>query len=1157
LFDVSSGEIQKMKLLSSRLLRRLFLLGVSLVASPQLVFPQSVPLTFEQPQTAGISGFRNMWDTPIVLEEGGPTEVVDKPRGKAPSAQWFPEDKKRQGPNATLLPGALAFDAVHRSLLVRFPGSAERIAEQLALGHSISKAEILLPYRDTEMWPEGYQDQDSVFLKDMWVKYAPQWHAVAWMLRKPWTADAKTGPTYNAYINGAGYWAKFGAQDEKKDRFPTQFGPAAVSSAANEPLDVTQALTDASFGKSIEERLRRFEYCGFLVRKWETYDQRYNQGDYEWGVATGARAILINTPRLSVTFTKNAGVVPTIQKRELQIDMAALTENLRKNKTGGAPTAVMPTTAQIKKSATKCGFNQPSWMPDWQWKRVSELHALGGFETMPDTPEAYTKWIDEMLAIIPRHWSGFDAPELTQTYFLYSSAWPAPVRAHWKEYWKAWLMPERETKTFVHAQSYVADVWNQESVLKYYDRTKDWRGNSSFYRWSYTYNMSTSGFNHIAATGALLGGAIIGSERAMADGRHGLENFPLRLWSWYDGTMQQAIDHYYFAFDLKSQKAFADFGPTQLDRMMGRTMLAKSVEELTSSYHPQLHRFIATSLRTGLAYVFTIQDGTQHIMHALSHKGALTDIGNKSTPGNMPVLGQAAKPGAIAQQTLNGPWIPGWATYMVDEKPLPYQMTNTCKMWGGYATTPLWKRSYLGNHYGVASIDVDQGNAVPAMAQWQRNEASVQRSEELSTLLVRPGYNKTNLVDSLFHGTNEQNPNGVLVPGGAGGMYTLQDKGKMIVLTSPWNKNRYPSNEIAPFKSLQTTIGLFDFQKSPTWELFVDGRKITSFPEQVKAGQRITIHDGISYVGIIPLPSTDLGRTSEVLITDDTGPMIKMQGGGEAKPSLLIEQYNYKSDTPLGENADLKKIDQAYGGFVIEVADATEFPTFAAFQQHMDTAKLDTQWDAAKIQLDISYKSGSDLVEAGFRPEYSSGNTDQLFPYRKVNGAWPYNPPGIERDSTLTMQGSTGKLEKNGATLISEPGHMAYLQTELNTGTYAGFNPFPDPISWSMSTPGGISVTANGKLGLARVVVRPKDNKVWIDYALRDDQETLAGMASAFLLSGFSKAPTVELNGVPIKTKWRKESGRNIYEVSLSEVTANPVPAKTAANMGKGRLVPR
>ena len=260
---------------------------------------QTMVLTIDQPQTAGISGFRAMWDTPVVLSTDGAVEQVDKGNfGKALSAIWSPA-RRDEGAR----PGALVFDAVHRSLLVRFPGAARQIADALANGYTIQKVELALPFKGTELWPEGYDEPAGMsFLGDAWAKSTPRWHAIAWALRKPWQADPQTGPTFNAYIYGVGYWKKFGAQDTTADRFPQQFGPEEVS--ANHPdgrVDVTALLTGKDFGASIAERLRALDAQGFLVRKWETYDAALWQGGYEWSTARGPQGILIDTPKLIVT----------------------------------------------------------------------------------------------------------------------------------------------------------------------------------------------------------------------------------------------------------------------------------------------------------------------------------------------------------------------------------------------------------------------------------------------------------------------------------------------------------------------------------------------------------------------------------------------------------------------------------------------------------------------------------------------------------------------------------------------------------------------------------------------------------------------------------------------------------------------------------------
>src|SRR5262249_4093031 len=94
---------------------------------------QSTILKFENPDLAGISGFRALWDTPIPLSEDGVTQIVDPVvKDRSPTAIWSPDKRHDR-------PGAIAFDALNRSLLLRFPGSAKTILNQLRQGYTITK----------------------------------------------------------------------------------------------------------------------------------------------------------------------------------------------------------------------------------------------------------------------------------------------------------------------------------------------------------------------------------------------------------------------------------------------------------------------------------------------------------------------------------------------------------------------------------------------------------------------------------------------------------------------------------------------------------------------------------------------------------------------------------------------------------------------------------------------------------------------------------------------------------------------------------------------------------------------------------------------------------------------------------------------------------
>ena len=1162
-----------------------------LVASAQ----GPVVLELDQPQTAGISAFRAMWDTPVVTAADGVRVITDdviKDRGGA--APWAPQARKDGA-----LPGALAFDALRRSLLVRFPDAAEKIAARLNQGYALQKVELVLPFRDEELWPDGsssgappeggYEYRANWGTDALYRQHRPTWHALAWALRRPWQADPQTGPTFNAFLNGAGYWKKYGAADPEADRFPLQFGPTPVHYQSLEGrMEVTAALTDPTFGPTLGARLRQLADCGFLVRKWETYDHRYFTGCYEWATATGGRAIIIDSPKLVVTFQPAPGA-PQVALPPAP-DLAALAASLRQNGQGGKPTAVMPTEAELQDLARRYAPTQPAWMPDWQWERVKTLltvqqgqealtepfwvqfaprylvdRRLGGNGSTPTRSRAqiaYEVWVDSLLGGQPRGWNGFEASAVLLPALVYRDTLPGPVRDTFDEYWTAWLMPDRPTAplaqhlnpalldgSLVHPMvdqlSQVPATTSFSGGDTYFNKTGDWRGNKSFYRSGFNYVISTMNFNHSAAMGALLGGALINSELAMADGRHGVENFPLRLWCWYDGTTQESIDHYYLSITLTAQKMIADFGPTHYDRMLGKSILLKTMDELASAFHPGLRRFIAGSGRTSPNHVLVSQDGVYHIVHTLSKQGALRDLDNPEIPGHMPAIGQELAPAQVGRQTLQGPWAPEWTSAVVDDKPLPWEMTCSFKQWGTHDQIPIMRRSYLGKHYGLYSADVSSG-VIPILGQWRRTDRLVERMQEVGTMLMRYGLNTTRLVNDA--------PGWIAT---YGQQSTLQHHGKMIVVTSP---NQWFDVQ-RDIKSLQSTIALYNYETpQPSWRVFVDGQPIRGLPLSVKASQRITIKDGVSYLGVIPLPGTDLGRSEEVRLSAGDAQEFENK---TYQAALVIDNYNLKQEARLGADTDFGKLDRAWGGFVVEMADATEYPSFEAFQQHIASARLETRYEPEQALAHVKYVSGKDALELGVYTTYQEGQTlDKCFAYRRVNGAWPYLPPGVERETPVALQATTGWLEKNGARLVCEKGTMAYLQAYPAADAYAGYNPLPDPTYWQFSLPGGRSVRADGKLGLIHLVVRPRENEVRVSYATRPGSDS-PDLATALLLEGFPKPPTVILDDQRLtQVATLTTAGRLGYlvplqgELSPQELEALPARLEAAAK-AVGRLVLR
>ncbi len=1077
-------------------------------AEPMVAPAGSETLVIDAAECAGISGFRADWDRPIPLAANGAMKIEDKGKfGKGPVAVW----------NDPVKPGAIACDAVHRSLLVRFPAAAERIAEALRAGKTVVRAELVVEHKGTEIFAPGYMEPTGMsFLGDQWAKQEPRWHAVAWALKQPWISDREVGPTYNAYINGSGYWSGFGAREAGKDRVATHFGPAPLNKEQPEGrLDITASLGDAAFGADMGARLRRLSDCGFLVRKWEVYDASFWRGGYEWGTGTGPRALLLGAPKLVLTLAPGKATPIALSPAA---DVRALAKELSGGK-GGKPTAVFADAAQFTAWQAKLGRVRPNGMDDATWQRLQELWAQDdkrpGF---PATYEDYTKWIDELLSRAPRRWGGFDAAEVGAIGIRCREALPAPLVEHLRLYWWAWLMPDREIDSMV--QGYIGN----EKASEYYGKTRDWRGNFSVYR-TYCRAMGTMNFNHWASAGTLFGGALLESPRLITEGEAGLRDWPMKMWTWYDGTSQETVDHYYLSHSLATQLPFACYSPTVEQRLMGQAILAKTVSELCSTYHPRLKRFSSSSLRTGVAYPLFIQDGVSAIMHTIMPEGALTDLGRKTIGDGMPVIGHDFSPALAASLSLDAPWAPSWYGDMVAAKPVPYESTATYKKWGGYSQTPLWKRSYQGQHYGVGSIDIATAETVPFLVHWRRTDQAVTSSEDLAMLTGRFGVNRTDLLDSIFRGLKQRNPGGIV--GNQGGpLNTLQYRNRLIVLSSP--SKGFPSDRAMPteIESIQTTLGLITLHKD--WTLLLDGNPVTP-PVRAKAGQRLVIHDGVAYVGIIALPGTDLGRDVEVEVTTD-GVITEMQGGGKLAEALRINAYNFRGLIPLPkEKWTSDMIDDAWGGFCIQASDATEFKGVAAFDTYLSKGKIESVWNAAKRQLNVSWALSDDTLACTFVPSAPVGQpTTQSMPTRTINGKWLYLPPGTERECDLSVMGTTGRVEKNGATFESEAGRMSSLLTDPSHGIFEAWNPFPEPSALALTLPGGSRVEPVGKVGITRITAFTKTNRVEIDGAVPGPDR-----ATVVVLSGWPTGVQVQLNGSPAKTIESKIDGKPVVLVSL------------------------
>ena len=230
-------------------------------------------------------------------------------------------------------------------------------------------------------------------------------------------------------------------------------------------------------------------------------------------------------------------------------------------------------------------------------------------------------------------------------------------------------------------------------------------------------------------------------------------------------------------------------------------------------------------------------------------------------------------------------------------------------------------------------------------------------------------------------------------------------------------------------------------------------------------------------------------------------------------------------------------LSRTYGGFVLEMGDEAQHGSFEAFRRHIAAAELKADWNAARRIMEVSYRSSGDLMEAAFSTEFAQpveinyplegGAQQKAIPYRRLNGAWPYLPAGIERDSFWAQQGTTGRLAKAGAVLTTEPGRKAYLIADPSSGAVVAYNPLPDPQAFTLTTRDGATFRADGKVGLMRLEYRPWAREIEIDHTPKPGQD---GLAPTITVSGLAAGPKVTVNGHRVDPR----SAGNNFQIAIA-----------------------
>ena len=933
------------------------------------------------------------------------------------------------------------FDAAHRFLLLRYPACAEAIQQKLTEGYEVESAKLVLHWVKNEVNSSpGYMDRG--WKAQLYEADPPTWHGEAWLLRRPWTDDPEIGPSWNAYVNGAGYWRRGGGKDVFADRYPRPVGKGGLwKDHPTGEIDVTEVLTSLQFGDTPGGRLRQLEACGFLIRKAELYDTTYVEswGAYDWAVATGMARIWVGDPELVVTLRKAEH--PTMPgELPPAVDVRTLAASLKGRGGNGLPTTAIPEDLVALAEAHK--WARPEGVPDWMWQRILELRNLPvssslkqHIETLESGDrERYLQLVQSLLSMPPHYWQGWHQIDYFILLEEYGDMLPDVVRDHLRQYWEAWMEPPTE-----------------EELKK--------RPNH-FYHY-YFKHMGTLNFMANARSSGILAGEMLGLSDVTLQARYGLSLLNREM-IFSEGAHQEHGDTFYQGITLTHLQALSRYSEDPLTRLKAGLAVEKVLFELNATYHPRLRRQVSSCSRLyEVGHILLRQDVPREVLHTLSRRGVLIETDRAEVHG-ISTVDTGTNP--AIRVALLAPWGREWEANAVDDKPLPFRSCATDYV-RALLQEPMYKVTYLARNHALASANTG-GGYVPVIAAWSRHDRPVQKLEDLGLMIIL-GRNSDD-APVVSGGT----------PSNDACIGVMQHDSKMVYVMKPLERSYIADAVKKGLNVVKSVVAVYAYGSEDERQLWINERRVDGFPVSAEHRDVITLQEGVSYVGLMPLPATDLGREQEVLVRYEY-------------PLLTLNSLIRQSDESLPENEETYgALSDATAGWIVELGDKEQYGSFEAFRQHMLAAKLQTRWVAEEHTLHVSYSSGDDTLEMGYlttfeRPQWwTPVPPSKTMAYQRVNGQWPYPDVGVDLDCPLGQLGRAARLEKAGATLETAEGQMALLKVEPLSGTYEGVNPFIDPTPFELRTPEGVTVRSEGPLGCGRITVCPKQNTIWVDYCL-------------------------------------------------------------------------
>ena len=285
-------------------------------------------------------------------------------------------------------------------------------------------------------------------------------------------------------------------------------------------------------------------------------------------------------------------------------------------------------------------------------------------------------------------------------------------------------------------------------------------------------------------------------------------------------------------------------------------------------------------------------------------------------------------------------------------------------------------------------------------------------------------------------------------------------------------------------------------------ELWVGEKRVETFPQHFSYSDTIFIKDANTFVAVRFLVPTKLCAEHEVVFD-----IIEEVSNPEM---LVIYSYNYDGPKRV---FTAEEMDNTRNGFVMEVAEASEYSSFESFKKHIKTSQIEETLYANGVWA-VRYTSGQERLSIIYHLAWHE------IIERKINGRDVVIPMFL---SPMVKEDRDGHIEIGNTSLTAHFGLPVWLMADEKRNVYMVMNPNHQPTSVDLKTPDGeLKIDA---MPLGRIIYQPKSEKTL---------EILSVLEPGSIhFSAKAKQPKVIVNDIPLPMNNLESQGRESWIATM------------------------